>query len=460
MKRELGLILIIGMVIASFSPSLSFAQQKQGADRATVEREGMKDKQPAPPGDFLFEFNPEWQGPDGPPPPGMPAPGMPGDFVFIASELNFGGKVVKGAPYSAQAITESVQTLSDGNRIVNKSTAAIYRDSEGRTRRDQTLRAIGMFANSGEPPQTILISDPVAGTSYILDPRARTAQQMPPMSFTFNFKVPPPSADKSGFPPGPGHFDRGEPQQVGIGRADIRARGGSETRFMWQSSNFVGNEESLGKQNIEGVEAEGTRSVMTIPAGEIGNERPIEIISERWYSPELQAVIMTRHADPRFGESSYRLTSIDRSEPAKSFFEVPADYTVKTGPRHGEGAGFGGGIGMGNGGGGETFHTGGASAGTFLNGKATSLPVPPYPPIARAARASGDVVVEVTINEEGNVVAAKAVSGHPLLQAASVAAARNAKFSPTKASGQTVKVQGVLIYTFTPDSGRSPKESN
>ena len=90
--------------------------------------------------------------------------------------------------------------------------------------------------------------------------------------------------------------------------------------------------EQLGKQNIEGVEAEGTRTTVTIPAGEIGNERPIEIVSERWYSPELQLVVMTRHSDPRFGETTYKLTNINRTEPAKSLFEVPSDYTIKEGP--------------------------------------------------------------------------------------------------------------------------------
>ena len=98
----------------------------------------------------------------------------------------------------------------------------------------------------------------------------------------------------------------------------------------WHSgSEKRGKTESLGKQTIEGVEVEGTRNVTTIPAGEIGNERAIEIVFERWYSPELQTVVMTRHTDPRFGETSYRLTNISRDEPARSLFEVPAGYTIK-----------------------------------------------------------------------------------------------------------------------------------
>jgi len=83
-----------------------------------------------------------------------------------------------------------------------------------------------------------------------------------------------------------------------------------------------------------------------------------------------------------------------------------------------------------------------------LNGKAISLPAPPYPPIARAAKASGTVVVQVTVDENGNVISAHAVSGHPLLQAAAVAAARGAKFSPTRLSGEAVKVNGVITYNF------------
>ena len=87
-------------------------------------------------------------------------------------------------------------------------------------------------------------------------------------------------------------------------------------------------------------------------------------------------------------------------------------------------------------------------SGGVLNGKAISLPKPQYPPIARAARASGTVVVQVLIDENGNVVSAKAVSGHPLLQAVATQAARQARFSPTKLSGQPVKVTGVIQYNF------------
>ena len=91
-------------------------------------------------------------------------------------------------------------------------------------------------------------------------------------------------------------------------------------------------------RSIEGVQAEGLRVTTTIPAGDIGNEQPIQIVNERWYSPELQVVVMTRHSDPRFGETTYRLTNISRTEPAATLFQVPSDYTIKEGP------GVGGGV--------------------------------------------------------------------------------------------------------------------
>ena len=396
------------------------------------------------------------------------------NFFFVASEMNSDGKLVKGAPYSAQAVTETTQTLSDGNRIVNKSTATLYRDSEGRTRREQTLRVMGPLAATGEAPQTIFINDPVAGVNYALDTRERVAHKMPPMRFEFKLRS---SGDGKGEGIGIGSgggvavgtgagvgigsstqvtaapqvFERVGPPPEGVrvmGPAGSQGMGpgmvfertmpapGSADSggmvFQWtRGRNENLKTEALGKQSIEGVEAEGTRNTLEIPAGEVGNERPIEIVFERWYSPELQMVVMTRHADPRFGETTYRLTNINRSEPAHELFEVPADYTLQEPP---------------------TMPVGAPMKGIFggvMNGKAITLPLPEYPAVARQAKVSGSVTVEVSIDESGNVVSAHSVSGHPLLQAAAVTAARQAKFSPTKLSGQPTKVNGVLVYTFT-----------
>ncbi len=382
-----------------------------------------------------------------------------GDYVFLATEMSFGGLLVKGAPYSAQAVTESTQTLTDGNRIVNRSTAAVYRDGEGRTRREQTLKAIGPYASAGQQTQTVFINDPVAGTSYTLDPVAQTARKMAPL----RFKVVGPKANdpQTGATSqyrvaieGTGAQADGKQYRAVTPPDQIMERRQMETGIAmgWlDSKNPAARTEALGKQNIEGVEAEGTRSTVTIPAGKIGNELPIDIVSERWYSPALQVIVMTRHLDPRFGENSYRLTNINRSEPARELFEVPVGYTVKEAPTsfsntYGVAVGAGGGTGAGGGASSRTYT--GSISGGLLNGKAISLPLPPYPPIAKAAMASGSVTVQITIDEEGNVISANAASGHPLLRAAAVAAAREAKFSPTKLNGQAVKVSGALLYNF------------
>lgn len=307
MKRRMDTLGGIALVVfVMLSASFASGQQRHPA-----------------PGPVIVEHRIRAQGPEGPPPPPH------GDFIFVSSEMSNDGKLVKGAPYSAQAVTESTNTLGDGNRIVHKSTSAIYRDSEGRTRREHSLRAIGAFAADGEQSQTIFISDPVSGNSYALDTRAQTANKMPPLRFKFKMN-PGPGAAPAGGPDGPPPPPPGE--RIEFQREILLDKEGPHGGVVMEwhrTRDGKGKTESLGKQSIEGVEAEGSRSTLTIPAGEIGNERPIEIVSERWYSPELQAVVMTRHSDPRFGETTYRLTNISRTEPARSLFEIPAGYTVK-----------------------------------------------------------------------------------------------------------------------------------
>lgn len=284
-------------------------------------------EKPGKPAD-VFIFERQIEGPRGvrvPAPPGHPV----GDdtVLFVSSEMSFDGRVVKGAPYSAQAITESTRSLSDGNRIKHKNSATVYRDSDGRTRRDQELGAVGPWAMTGDPQQTVFINDPVAGVNYVLDPRTRTARKMPPLRISFSASAAPTAGEKfrierdivlsSSAPTVAPHAP-----VVGAPLGRYRVSSDSENR----------KTESLGKQVIEGVEAEGTRTTTTIPAGEIGNEQPINIVWEKWYSPELQTVVMSKHSDPLVGETIYRLTNITRGEPARSLFEVPGDYTIKEMP--------------------------------------------------------------------------------------------------------------------------------
>ncbi len=224
-------------------------------------------------------------GPGGPPPEEM--------LGFVGFEMGLGEKeVVKGAPYSAQTSVETTQVLCDGTHIDRKSSGAVFRDSEGRTRHEQTLPAIGHFASSGNPLQTIFINDPVAGVHYVLEPDKKIARKMTLMA--------------------KGEFIKELPRH----------------EYSAESQNEI-TTESLGTQTMEGVAVEGTRITRTIPIGQIGNDRPIQIVSERWYSPGLQTYVMTKRDDPRMGTTIVQLKNISRGEPASPLFGVPADYTVR-----------------------------------------------------------------------------------------------------------------------------------
>jgi hypothetical protein len=247
--------------------------------------------------------------------PGPPPPPGPGQNMFYVRTFRLQDrKVVSGQPYSAQATTETTQVLSDGNRIDRKETAQVYRDSMGRMRRDLAVNAIGPWSSTGGPQQMVSIFDPVAGVDYMLNVQEKKAYKMAPPP------KPPagPAAEAGarvfvagGGMPGPG-------PTVAFMEKDAGAGNRSET--------------SLGTQEIAGVQAQGTRTTETIPAGKIGNEKPIVITDERWYSPDLQVDVRVKHSDPRMGDVIYQLTNINREEPDASLFQVPADYTVVNGP--------------------------------------------------------------------------------------------------------------------------------
>ena len=341
-----------------------------------------------------------------------------GTFKLLGSRLNL-GKLVRGAPYAATAVTESTRTLSDGNQIIHRNEAAYYRDSEGRTRMEQTLKQIGKWVSVGNPQRIIMIADPVAGYYFSLNVNERRATKTP----LFN-KVPSPEVlseetekqkaslerqrqqfeerrtrerqmfeerwEKRGRALTEQYAKSGEVQNEELAKQkrmieeqranerrafdeqsaqqkqrfeqqlvehkrrfeeQLKRRQGldrSVPRLMPEKSSSGSSAaegkpkletalaqsdnrkrtEALGKRVVEGVEAEGTRTTVTIPAGEIGNTLPIHVVDESWYSRELQVPVLTRHLDPRAGENVFRLTDINRSEPARSLFEVPADYTI------------------------------------------------------------------------------------------------------------------------------------
>jgi hypothetical protein len=241
--------------------------------------------------------------------------------TFISAMDHGSDRVVTGAPYSADAVTETVQMLADGNRIVKKVSSRIARDREGRSRRDQTLEAIGPWVAANSTPQVSFIMDPVGKVQWILEHETRTARQLPLGNLA---KASVMTSGVAG--PQPGTFEVAVPP-VAVGIA------GAGRRLVKES--YETRTESLGKRFIEGVEAEGTRVVTTIPAGAIGNERPIDMIAETWYVPSLQLVALSRNSDPRFGETTYRLENLSLLEPVSSLFEAPRDYTISRGPSEG-----------------------------------------------------------------------------------------------------------------------------
>ncbi|HXN24480.1 MAG TPA: hypothetical protein VOA41_17205 [Candidatus Dormibacteraeota bacterium] len=232
--------------------------------------------------------------------------------------LGFGGlrgKVVRGAPFSAMAVSESTQTLADGTHISHKTATTVYRDGEGRVRKEVNLSAIGPFATA-RGHSFVVISDPVAGTEYVLEPDHKIARKA---LVTASFHESGPKTEINAKMEALGAQPAGRPRGAIVPREwQGKAEGDAKT-------------ESLGTQSVNGISTVGTRTTHTIAAGEIGNDQPIKVVSERWYSPDLQIVVMSKRSDPRFGDTTYTLTNIQRQEPGAAFFAIPTDYTVEEG---------------------------------------------------------------------------------------------------------------------------------
>jgi len=277
---------------------------------------------------------------------------------FIRAEGGVPGPVVKGKPYSARSITESTQMLADGNRITERNESVIHRDAEGRTRLEQTLSGIGPF-QPDEPVTMINIHDPVAGKSYMLDPAERVAREMPRFEMaiahdqialakaagearafegqsTFSVAVPPPIPDSAPVPAplGAGTASvtviQGAEGSQGVRVFTRTERGVVLSPFPEGTTGAYEPAEDLGEQVLEGLLVKGTRMTDTIPAGTIGNDRQIDIVTERWYSEDIDAMVLERHSDPRFGETTYRLVNVVRGEPSPDLFQVPQGYEIKT----------------------------------------------------------------------------------------------------------------------------------
>jgi len=326
-------------------------------------------------------------------------------FQFFSQEMSFDNRLVKGAPFSADIVSEMIQTLPDGNRIVQRSEGRVYRDSQGRTRNER----IYQMGGSSEQKQTITIFDPVTVANYILDPETKIARKtisnvkfMPPPSLTV---VPPATSARAetskkinvsgGILPGTA-IKKVQPSYPPTAKA-VNASGAVQVQITISEAGEVIEASAIsGHPVLRSVAEEAARQWLFKPT-EVGG-KPVKV----------QGILIFE----------FRMSPPSTSVPttAATSAETPEKLNV---------------------------------SGRVLQSKAIKKVQPPYPPIAKAARASGAVQVQITISETGEVIEASAISGHPLLRDAALQAARQWLFKPTELSGAPVKVQGILTFNFT-----------
>ncbi len=208
-------------------------------------------------------------------------------------------KQVKGIPLAADIVNTHVQYLADGNKITNEETSHFYRDSEGRTRRENKLMLPG---NPSDAPTMIMINDPVAHTRFVLNTARKSADKLP----------------------GPGTAE----SNVVYVRKQHDERMGPHA-----DPGDTATMEDLGTQTIDGFVVKGTKETHVIPAGKIGNEKAITVTTESWYSDDVGMEIMRVHKDPWSGEVTTKVTNVRRGEQEASLFTPPADFKVEKGGR-------------------------------------------------------------------------------------------------------------------------------
>jgi hypothetical protein len=225
-----------------------------------------------------------------------PQPARPASSAVAAGSTSGQGiRRVTGLPYSADQASVTTQTLADGSKITHKRLVRLYRDSQGRERTEWFKPGVESVGQD-DSPQSVRIYDPVAGASYSLNPRNRTAQKS--------------------------EMRRGTPEPV------PQTTGASADHTPARPVPPRPTSEDLGTQVIEGLEARGERIIQTIPAGAEGNDQPIQITHEIWTSAKPRLLLLNITNDPRYGETVTRLTNLVLDEPPADLFQVPADYTV------------------------------------------------------------------------------------------------------------------------------------
>jgi hypothetical protein len=231
-----------------------------------------------------------------------------------------------GSPVSATEERRTVQTLGDGTVLERSESNLFYRDTQGRTRTEQTQDGKTM----------IMIVDPVAGFTARLDPASRTARKAVLPAGILPLRVISPGQAAS-----TDQVKLEAETKVALARLQELTDKMKAEKAAAGDAAAHNTTEDLGTLQQNGVPAQGTRTTMIIPAGKIGNNRDIKVVNERWYSNELQMLVKSVNSDPRFGTTTYQLTNVLRSNPDAGLFQIPGDYTVmEGGGRGGRGAGM------------------------------------------------------------------------------------------------------------------------
>ena len=238
-------------------------------------------------------------------------------------------QVVKGKPYSADTSTETVQTLADGNRIAHRTVSKFYRDSEGRTRREETFGNVDPEHPSPHEVK-VFIDDPVNGTALVLDPGSKTLEKLQRTRDLGDVQRDDADGAQIMLKSVKDSETNGQaaPGKVFFHIQDQHLSGPNDLALVISDENRNIVKEDLGTRNIGGVDCTGTRQTSTIPAGAIGNDKPISIVTETWTSEAIGAVVESISDDPRYGKTTYKLTNLQLSEPSRSLFELPANFKV------------------------------------------------------------------------------------------------------------------------------------
>jgi TonB family protein len=317
-----------------------------------------------------------------------------------ASERMEGAHVmpIPNASFFAKAELESTRTLTDGTTVTRRTYNIIARDLRGRTHNESRL---WMPADGSEPRLTYsVVYDPVTRARTFLYPATRLARQ-------FIVKPPDDAATKT------------------VAIVDPKAP--------------TIQKDDLGTNLQDGLQLKGSREIRTYPLGSLGNDKPLTITTEYWYSADLQLNISVKRTDPRFGMQTVRVTNLHREEPDPSLFDVPADYKLvnENGP--------------------DTVASSGGSSpsnrirmgGTVEAAKLINRVQPVYPMEARKAHIQGTVRLHVIVQKDGTIEELEVLSGHPMLLQSAIDAVSQWRYAPTLLNGEPVEVDTTVDVIFS-----------